>query len=98
MTATKTAPSRAPTLPTTMQAAIDRFGPPSVLKLRTVPVPKLGPSEVLIALHAAGVGIWDAKVRDGTWAEGDEPLPAGARHRWRRGRSRERSPRSAAAG
>ena len=59
-----------------MQAvAIDRFGPPSVLKLRTVPVPKLGPSEVLIALHAAGVGIWDAKVRDGTWAEGDERFP-----------------------
>ena len=76
MTATKTAPSRAPTLPTTMQAvAIDRFGPPSVLKLRTVPAPKLGPSEVLIALHAAGVGIWDAKVRDGTWAEGDERFP-----------------------
>ena len=40
-----------------------------------MPVPKLGPSEVLIALHAAGVGIWDAKVRDGTWAEGDERFP-----------------------
>jgi NADPH2:quinone reductase len=76
MTSTKTAPSRAPALPTTMQAvAIDRFGPPSVLKPRTMPVPKVGPSEVLIALHAAGVGIWDAKIRDGTWAEGDDRFP-----------------------
>jgi NADPH:quinone reductase-like Zn-dependent oxidoreductase len=59
-----------------MQAvAIDRFGPPSVLKSRTMPVPKVGPSEVLIALHAAEVGIWDAKIRDGTWAEGDERFP-----------------------
>lgn len=48
-------------------AAIDRFGSPSVLKLHTVPVPVPGPSEVLIALHAAGVGVWDASVRDGSW-------------------------------
>ena len=76
MTATKTAPTRTPATPTTMQAmAIDRFGPPSVLESRTMPVPKVGPSEVLIALHAAGVGIWDAKIRDGTWAEGDERFP-----------------------
>lgn len=76
MTATKTAPSRAPATPTTMQAvAIDRFGPPSALKSRTMPVPKVGPTEVLIALHAAGVGIWDAKIRDGTWAEGGERFP-----------------------
>jgi NADPH:quinone reductase len=76
MTATSTAPSRAPATPTTMQAvAIDRFGPPAVLKSRTMPVPKVGPSEVLIALHAAEVGIWDAKVRDGTWASGDERFP-----------------------
>jgi NADPH:quinone reductase len=76
MTATKTAPSRTPATTTTMQAvAIDRFGPPSVLESRTIPVPKVGPNEVLIALHAAGVGIWDAKIRDGTWAEGDERFP-----------------------
>jgi NADPH:quinone reductase len=76
MTATRTAPARAPARPATMQAvAIDRFGPPSVLKSRTMPVPKVGPSEVLIALHAAEVGIWDAKIRDGTWAEGDERFP-----------------------
>ena len=76
MTATRIAPSRAPAIPTTMQAAaIERFGPPSVLENRTMPVPKVGPSEVLIALHAAGVGVWDAKIRDGTWSEGDERFP-----------------------
>ena len=55
--------------------AIDRFGPPSVLKRHRVPVPRPGPNEVLIALHAAGVGIWDAKIRDGEWAEGDVDFP-----------------------
>jgi NADPH:quinone reductase-like Zn-dependent oxidoreductase len=53
-------------------AAIDRFGPPAVLALRSVPVPKVGPTDVLIALHAAGVGVWDARIRDGTWATGRE--------------------------
>jgi NADPH2:quinone reductase len=63
-------------VPATMKAAvIDRFGPPGVLTLRTVPTPDVGPGELLIALHAAGIGIWDAKIRDGTWAEGDERFP-----------------------
>lgn len=35
-------------------AAIDRFGPPSVLTLHELPVPKPGPREVLIALDTAG--------------------------------------------
>jgi Zn-dependent alcohol dehydrogenase len=48
-------------------AALDRFGPPSVLRLHRLPVPKPGPREVLIALHVSGVGIWDASVRDGSW-------------------------------
>jgi NADPH2:quinone reductase len=48
-------------------AAIDRFGPPSVLKTHTLAIPKLSPHEVLIALHAAGVGSWDESVRDGSW-------------------------------
>jgi NADPH:quinone reductase-like Zn-dependent oxidoreductase len=55
--------------------AIDKFGPPSVLKRHTLPVPRPGPSEVLIALHAAGVGIWDAKIRDGEWADDDVHFP-----------------------
>ena len=56
-------------------AAINKFGPPLVLTVRTVPVPRPGPREVLIAVHAAGVGIWDAKIRDGTWAEDDVSFP-----------------------
>jgi len=56
-------------------AAIDEFGPPSVLTLHTVPVPRPGLREVLIAVHAAGVGVWDARIRDGTWAEDDVRFP-----------------------
>jgi NADPH:quinone reductase-like Zn-dependent oxidoreductase len=59
-----------PAIPETMRAAaIDRFGPPAVLKLRELPVPVPGPGEVLIALHTAGVGSWDAWHRQG----GDAP-------------------------
>src|SRR6185436_16653520 len=28
-----------------------------------------------IAVHAAGVGIWDAKIRDGEWAKDDVEFP-----------------------
>src|ERR1700757_5075756 len=48
-------------------AAIDRFGPPRVLKLHTLAVPRPGPRQVLIAVYAAGVGVWDADVRSGSW-------------------------------
>jgi NADPH:quinone reductase len=48
-------------------ASLDKFGPPEVLSLHTLPVPLPGPGEVLIELHAAGVGVWDASVRDGSW-------------------------------
>jgi NADPH2:quinone reductase len=48
-------------------AAIDRFGPPSVLKLHALPVTPPGPRQVLIELHAAGIGEWDGSIRDGTW-------------------------------
>lgn len=51
-------------------AAIDRFGPPSVITVRAVPRPQPGPREVLIALRAAGVGGWDASIRDGSWKPG----------------------------
>jgi NADPH2:quinone reductase len=56
-------------------AVIDRFGPPSTVRVRTMPVPAVGPGEVLIALAAAELGIWDAKIRDRSWAEGDETFP-----------------------
>ena len=66
----------APRVPATMKAAaIDRFGPPEVLKLKVLPVPEVGPGEVLIALHAAGVGSWDAEIRGGAWTEGRPGFP-----------------------
>lgn len=48
-------------------AAIERFSPPSVLELHKLPIPQPGWDEILIALTAAGVGVWDAEVRDGAW-------------------------------
>jgi NADPH:quinone reductase len=55
-------------MPATMRAiAIDRFGTPDVLKLHVLPVPEVGPSEILIAIHTAGVGSWDADIRGGWW-------------------------------
>lgn len=54
-------------------AALDKFGPPQVLSLHTLPVPVPGQGEVLIELHAAGVGVWDASVRDGSWRPFDRP-------------------------
>jgi NADPH2:quinone reductase len=68
-TATQTAVKRpteriAPGVPMTMRAsAINRFGPPEVLTVHTLPVPSPGPREVLIEMYAAGVGGWDAWVR-----------------------------------
>jgi NADPH:quinone reductase len=54
-------------------AAIDRFGPPSALRVHERPVPKPGPNEVLIRLQAAGVGSWDAAIREGSWRRPGAP-------------------------
>jgi NADPH:quinone reductase-like Zn-dependent oxidoreductase len=53
-------------------AAVTRFGGPDVLSVITVPTPVPGPSEVLIAVHTAGVGSWDAEMREG-WCPGKKP-------------------------
>jgi NADPH:quinone reductase-like Zn-dependent oxidoreductase len=73
----ETAPHRYPrAVPETMTAAaIDRFGPPDVLTPHTLPVAKVGQTEIVISLQAAGVGIWDAKIRDGTWAPASVEFP-----------------------
>ncbi len=64
-------------IPKTMRAAaIDRFGPPRVLKLHTLPVPDVASNEVLIALHTAGVGSWDADMRGGWWPAGKPRFPS----------------------
>src|SRR5215470_17813251 len=67
---------RARVVPHTMFAeAIDRFGPPEVLRAHELPVPEVGPTEIAIELHSAGVGFWDAKIRDGAWADDDVRFP-----------------------
>src|SRR6516164_6050880 len=51
-------------LPETMRAfAIDRFGEPG--SLRRLPVPEIGPEDVLVRVRAAGVNPIDLKIRDG---------------------------------
>jgi NADPH:quinone reductase-like Zn-dependent oxidoreductase len=54
-------------------AALDRFGGPEVLTLHMLPVPTLDAGEVLIALHTAGVGSWDADMRAGWSPDGRRP-------------------------
>jgi NADPH:quinone reductase-like Zn-dependent oxidoreductase len=54
-------------------AAIDRFGGPNVLRLQILPVPPVAPDEVLIAVHTAGVGRWDADMRAGWLPDGKRP-------------------------
>lgn len=76
MSTPRIAEPRVQAVPTTMRAAaIDQFGPPKVLTLHTLPTPKLGSGEVLIAMHAAGVGVWDAEARKGSYASGRERFP-----------------------
>jgi D-arabinose 1-dehydrogenase-like Zn-dependent alcohol dehydrogenase len=55
--------------------AIQRFGGPEVLELRTLPVPSVGAFEVLIAVHTAGVGSWDPEMRAGWSPTGKTRFP-----------------------
>jgi NADPH:quinone reductase len=60
----------------TMKAvAIDRFGGPETLTLETLPVPEVGPDEVLIRVDWADVAVWDSFEREGGFARllGIEP-------------------------
>jgi NADPH2:quinone reductase len=61
-------------IPKTMRAvAIDRYGGPEVLSMHTLPVPVPTANEVLIAVHTAEVGGWDAEIRDGYSPDGKKP-------------------------
>lgn len=48
---------------------IDGFGGPEVLSVRDVPVPEPKPSQVLIRVESAGIGIWDVGDRQGLLAK-----------------------------
>jgi NADPH:quinone reductase len=63
-------------VPETMRAAaIDRFGGPEALTLHTLPTPVPDAGEVLIALDTAGVGGWDADMREGWTPDGRPRFP-----------------------
>jgi NADPH:quinone reductase-like Zn-dependent oxidoreductase len=55
--------------------AIDHFGGPEVLSLHVLPVPAIDPEEVLIALETAGIGSWDADIREGWYPSGKPRFP-----------------------
>jgi NADPH2:quinone reductase len=56
-------------------AAINHFGAPDVIVVRTLPVPSIDSDEVLIAVDTAGVGPWDAEVRIGRIADRKPHFP-----------------------
>jgi NADPH:quinone reductase-like Zn-dependent oxidoreductase len=52
--------------PSTMKAwRVHEFGPPEAMIFETAPRPDPGPGEVLVKVHAAGVGPWDGWIRAG---------------------------------
>jgi NADPH:quinone reductase-like Zn-dependent oxidoreductase len=46
-------------------ARIHKFGPPDVIVIDELPRPTPGHGEVLVRVKAAGVGPWDALIREG---------------------------------
>src|SRR5215203_2499714 len=53
---------------------VHEFGAPETMQFERVPVPNPGPGEVLVKVHAAGVGPWDGWIRGGRSAL-PQPLP-----------------------
>lgn len=55
---------------TTMRAAaLDRFGGIETIEMHTLPLPEVGPDEVLIRIESAGVAEWDPFEREGGFAK-----------------------------
>ena len=58
------------TMQETMQVvAIDQFGGPETMASHAVPLPEVGPDDVLIHIESAGVGVWDPFEREGGFAK-----------------------------
>jgi NADPH:quinone reductase-like Zn-dependent oxidoreductase len=53
---------------------VHEFGPPEAMRFERIPRPDPGPGEVLVKVHAAGVGPWDGWIRAGKSAL-PQPLP-----------------------
>jgi NADPH2:quinone reductase len=57
--------------------AIEEFGGSDKLQLVDLPTPELGAEEVLIRVHAAGVGPWDVMSREGIFGDREFPFVPG---------------------
>jgi NADPH:quinone reductase-like Zn-dependent oxidoreductase len=55
-------------------ARVHAFGPPEAIRVEPVPRPQPGAGEVLVRVHAAGVGPWDGWIRAGKSVL-PQPLP-----------------------
>ena len=66
-------------------AQFSRFGGPEVLEIVELPDPHPGPGQVRIVVHAAGISVTDAKLRQGVLSFG---AGAAADDGSRRGRRR----------
>lgn len=59
-------------------ARIHRFGPPEVIVIDDLPRPAPGEREILVRVAAAGVGPWDAIIREGKSEVSPPPLTLGS--------------------
>jgi NADPH:quinone reductase len=66
-------------VPTTMRAAaFDKAGGPEVLSLHQLPVPTPSATEVLLAVHGAGVAVWEADMREHVSTRAPFPIVLGS--------------------
>ena len=56
---------------------VSEFGPPSVLVPSEVATPVAGPGQLVVEVTGAGVGPWDAKMRQGQFGPHDFPYIPG---------------------
>ena len=56
-------------------AAFDQFGGPEVIEVTQLPVPDLGPGEILIEVSVAGVGQWDPELVSGSFSDTEVKFP-----------------------
>src|SRR5262245_19254605 len=59
-------------------ARVLRFGPPNVITNEDVPKPEPGAGQLLVRVKAAGVGDWDALIREGKVQLQPLPLTLGS--------------------
>jgi NADPH:quinone reductase-like Zn-dependent oxidoreductase len=70
--------AQGPAVPNTMlAAAFDQGGGPEVLQTHQLPVPKPKAGEVLVAMHAAGVAVWEAAARQNPGKDAQFPVVPG---------------------